>query len=162
MHIEEKNVWSWLRNAIQLWDFIDRIYNSKEMRYIYIHVYSHLRNIFQHKYWFKRKISEAHKGLNYLLVKICNKQAISVSGASQVSTAEIGGAIMATQEDDPDQSSLDNFRRKNSKASVFLFLFLSEIPISTVITITWKSYIARVPKDNISKTMSHQDRYYYD
>lgn len=43
----------------------------------------------------------SYKGLNYLLLKICNKQATSASDVSQSSTTEISGAIMITQEDDP-------------------------------------------------------------
>jgi len=72
------------------------------MRYIYIHVSPHLCNIFQHNYWFKGKITEAHKGLNYILVKICNKQDVSAGIASQLSKAEISGPLMITQEDGPD------------------------------------------------------------
>lgn len=50
----------------------------------------------------------SHEGLNYLLVKICNKQAASVGDASQSSTTEISGATMITQESDPDQNPYNN------------------------------------------------------
>lgn len=88
----------------------------------------------------------SHEGLNYFLVKICNKQAASVGDESQSSTTEISGATMITQESDPDQNPYENCWRKTGKACI-LFLLLSEIPRSTVITIKWKSSVAKVPED---------------
>lgn len=64
---------------------------------------------------------DPHKGLNYLLVKLCNKQATSAGDASQGSTTEISGAIRITQKMTQTKDLKRTVEQKLVKTVIFSF-----------------------------------------